>query len=89
MRINSFDQSQNIGTTDQVSRKQDKKTLQTPAADQDGAQISAQLQQRLVQTPEIRQDRIDAIKQARETGTYSVSDDQLSGAMFKEFFNRG
>jgi flagellar biosynthesis anti-sigma factor FlgM len=89
MRINSFDQTQNIGTTEQVSRKQDKKTSQTPAADQDGAQISAQLQQRLAQTPEVRQDRIDAIKQARDAGTYSVSDDQLSSAMFKEFFNRG
>jgi flagellar biosynthesis anti-sigma factor FlgM len=89
MRINSFDQSQSIGTTDQVSRKQDKKTLQTPAADQDGAQVSPQLQQRLAQTPEVRQDRIDAIKQARDAGTYKVSDEQLSGAMFKEFFNRG
>lgn len=89
MRINPFDYSQNIDTTDQVTRKQDKKTVQTPPSQQDGAQISSQLQQRLAQTPDVRQDRIDAIKQAREAGTHNVSDSQLADAMFKEFFNRG
>lgn len=89
MRINSFDPTQNIGDTEQVNRKQDKKTAQATATEQDGAQISTQLQQRLAQAPEVRQDRIDAIKQARDAGTYNVSDTQLAGAMFKEFFNRG
>jgi flagellar biosynthesis anti-sigma factor FlgM len=89
MRINPFEHSQDIGSTEQVSRKQDKKTTQTPASQQDGAPISTQLQERLAQTPEVRQDRVDAVKQARDAGTYSISDGQLAGAMFKEFFNRG
>ena len=89
MRINSFDQSQQIDATQQqVTRNQDKKTTQTPATEQDGVQVSSQLQARLAQTPDVRQDRIDAIKAARENGTYNVSDSQLAGAMFKEFFNR-
>jgi flagellar biosynthesis anti-sigma factor FlgM len=89
MRINPSDPSQNIDTTEQVNRKQDKKTVQTPAAVQDGVQVSPQLQERLAQTPEVRQDRINAIQSARAAGTYSVSDSQLGDSMFKEFFNRG
>lgn len=89
MRINSFDQSNQIDATQQqVNRNQDKKTTQTPASDQDGVQVSSQLQARLAQTPDVRQNRIDAIKAARENGTYNVSDSQLAGAMYKEFFNR-
>jgi flagellar biosynthesis anti-sigma factor FlgM len=89
MRINPSDPLQNIDTTEQVNRKQDKKTVQTPAPAQDGVQVSPQLQERLAQTPEVRQERIDAIKSAREAGTYSVSDSQLADSVFKEFFNRG
>ena len=88
MRINPFDYSQNIDSTEQVTRKQDKKTVQTPSSQQDGAQISPQLQERLAQAPDVRQDRVDAVKQARDSGTYNVSDGQLANAMFKEFFNR-
>jgi flagellar biosynthesis anti-sigma factor FlgM len=89
MRINPTDPSQNIDTTEQVNRKQDKKIVQTPAPAQDGVQVSAQLQERLAQTPEVRQERIDAIKSARAAGTYNVSDSQLADSVFKEFFNRG
>jgi flagellar biosynthesis anti-sigma factor FlgM len=89
MRINPTDPSQNIDTTEQVNRKQDKKIVQTPAPAQDGVQVSAQLQERLAQTPEIRQERIDAIKSARAAGAYNVSDSQLADSVFKEFFNRG
>ncbi len=88
MRINPSDPSQNIDTTEQVNRKQDKKTVPTPAPAQDGVQVSSQLQERLAQTPEVRQERIDAIKSARAAGTHNVSDSQLSDSMFKEFFNR-
>ena len=89
MRINPTDPSQNIDTTEQVNRKQDKKIVQTPAPAQDGVQVSAQLQERLAQTPEVRQERIDAIKSARAAGTYNLSDSQLADSVFKEFFNRG
>jgi len=89
MRINPFQQPQDISTTEQVNRKQDKKTESTPAPAQDGVKLSSQLQQRLAQTPDVRQERVDSIKQAMQAGTYNVSDSQLADAMFKEFFNRG
>jgi len=55
---------------------------------QDGAQLSATLREKLAKAPEIRQERVDAIKQARAAGTHNVSDSQLVDAMFKEFFKR-
>lgn len=88
MRINPFDYSQNIDSTEQVTRKQDKKTAPTSSSQQDGVQISPQLQERLAQAPDVRQDRVDAVKQARDSGSYNVSDGQLADAMFKEFFGR-
>lgn len=92
MRINPFDHSQNVGNPEQISRKADKKTEQAqpaqPAAQED-VKLSPQLQERLAKTPDIRQERVAEIKQAREAGTYNVSDSQLADAMFKEFFKRG
>ncbi len=88
MRIDSFQHSQNVGDSEQVSRKQDKKAMppQTPA--QDSAQLSPSLQEKLAKAPEVRQERVAAVKQAMAAGTYNVSDSQLADAMFKDFFKR-
>jgi flagellar biosynthesis anti-sigma factor FlgM len=88
MRIDSFQSSQNIGDSEQVSRKQDKKALPPQTPVQDSAQLSVTLQEKLAKAPEVRHDRVAAIKQAMDAGTYNVSDSQLAGAMFKEFFKR-
>jgi len=88
MRIDHFQHSQNVGEAEQVSRKQDKKALPPQTPVQDGAQLSPQLQEKLAKAPEVRQERVEAIKQARAAGTYNVSDSQLADAMFKEFFKR-
>ena len=54
---------------------------------QDQAQFSVdgetiqQLKANLSQVPEIRQDRVDALRQAVSTGSYQVSDQQLSDAI--------
>lgn len=54
---------------------------------QDQAQLSVDsgtvqtLKARLGQTPEIRQDRVNALRQAISDGTYQVSDRQLSDAI--------
>ncbi|HZU32964.1 MAG TPA: flagellar biosynthesis anti-sigma factor FlgM [Candidatus Angelobacter sp.] len=90
MRIDSFQNSQNIDSSDQVTRKQDKKAVTTQnTTEQEGVTLSPQLKERLANTPDVRQERVDAIKQARAAGTYNVSDSQLADSMFKEFFNRG
>jgi flagellar biosynthesis anti-sigma factor FlgM len=54
---------------------------------QDQAQLSAnsgtvqQLQTALSQVPEVRQDRVDALRQAMSNGSYQVSDQQLGDAI--------
>ena len=60
----------------------------TPAASgQDQAQLSVdnqtiqQLKAHLSQVPEVRQERVNALRQAVSNGTYKVSDQQLSDAI--------
>ena len=54
---------------------------------QDQAQLSVhnqsiqQLKSNLSQVPEVRQERVDALRQAVSNGSYQVSDQQLSDAM--------
>lgn len=56
-------------------------------SEQDQAQLSVDsgtmqsLKASLSQLPEVRQDRVDALRQAVSSGTYQVSDQQLSDAM--------
>ena len=56
-------------------------------SDQDQAQLSVnndtiqQLKANLSQVPEVRQERVDALRQAVSDGSYQVSDQQLSDAM--------
>jgi flagellar biosynthesis anti-sigma factor FlgM len=88
MRIDSFQHSQNVGDSEQVSRKQDKKPMPPQTPVQDGTKLSVTLQEKLAKAPEVRQERVAAIKQAMDAGTYNVSDSQLADAMFKEFFKR-
>jgi negative regulator of flagellin synthesis FlgM len=88
MRIDSSQPTQNTTDAQQVTRRQDKKVQQAPA--QDTAQISehARVQQALAQTPEIRQDRVAAIKQQIDAGTYKVTDSQLADSLVKELTNK-
>ena len=54
---------------------------------QDQAQLSVdsdtvqQLKANLSQVPEVRQERVNALRQAMSSGSYQVSDQQLSDAM--------
>ena len=54
---------------------------------QDQAQFSVdsqtiqQLQASLLQVPEVRQERVEALRQAVSSGSYQVSDQQLSDAI--------
>ena len=57
------------------------------SSNQDQAQLSIdsntiqQLQATLSGVPEVRQDRVDALRQAISSGNYQVSDQQLSDAI--------
>ncbi len=92
MRIDSFQPSQNINDSEQVKRRQQEKPAPAQAPAQDSAELSAHgrnLQETLSTTPDIRQERVDAIKKAMDAGTYNVSNSQLADAMVNEFFKRG
>ena len=62
------------------------------ATGQDQAQLSVdnatiqQLKVKLSQVPEVRQDRVDALRQAVSSGSYQVSDQQLSDAIGSDLF---
>jgi negative regulator of flagellin synthesis FlgM len=91
MRIDSFQPSNSIADTQPVTRQEQKKVPQTQLPAQDSANISerARLQQRASQVPDVRQERVSAIKQQMQAGTYNVSDSQLADAMMTEFSTRG
>jgi negative regulator of flagellin synthesis FlgM len=61
---------------------------------QDETQLSVdsstiqQLNANLSQVPEIRQERVDALRQAVSSGSYEVSDQQLSDAVASDLFGR-
>ena len=63
-------------------------------SDQDKAQLSVDngtiqhLKSSLSQVPEIRQDRVDALRQAVSNGSYQISDQQLSDAIGSDLLGR-
>jgi len=73
-------------------------TRQSPPAPvnsgQDQAQLSVdnntiqQLKANLSQVPEVRQERVDALRQAVSNGSYRVSDQQLSDAIGSDLLGR-
>ena len=60
------------------------------ASNQDKAQLSVdsarveQLKAALARVPEVRQERVDALRQALDKGTYQVTDQQLADAIHSE-----
>lgn len=97
MRIDSSQPTQNTGDAEQVKRTQQDKTQSSAtakAAATDSARISPEslALQKHMQTikaqPEVRQDKVDAIKQAMANGTYSVSNQQLGDKIFNELLKR-
>jgi flagellar biosynthesis anti-sigma factor FlgM len=91
MPIDSYQPLPNSGDPDRIKRQQPPADLTGTSSNlaTDAAQISTEiLTQRLAATPEIRQGRVDAVKQAMSAGTYSVTNDQLANAMWNEFFKK-
>jgi flagellar biosynthesis anti-sigma factor FlgM len=94
MRIDSFQSSQNIGDSQKVKPKAQQKAPQTVSktAGEDQVVLSSsdsKLQQRAAAAPDVRQGRVDAVKQAVDAGTFNVSNTQLANSLFKQFFKPG
>jgi len=53
-----------------------------------GKQTIQQLKANLSQVPEVRQDRVEALRQAVSSGSYKVSDQQLSDAIASDMLTR-
>ena len=49
---------------------------------------SQQLQAKLAETPDVRQDRVAALRKAMQDGTYRVSNQDLANAMFNLAFQK-
>ena len=82
---------------DKVGRSGSSNQQNRPApvdSDQDQAQLSVDngtiqhLKSSLSQVPEIRQDRVDALRQAVSSGSYQISDQQLSDAIGSDLLGR-
>jgi negative regulator of flagellin synthesis FlgM len=97
MRIDSSQPTHSTNDAEQVKRSSQDKAQAAktaPATATDSARISDQslALQKHLQTikaqPEVRQDKVDAIKQAMANGTYSVSNQQLGDKMFNDLLKR-
>jgi len=77
-----------------IERSQNANAKSTPDVSQ--APVSANLSTgvyvsglvaKAASTPEIRQDRVEQLRQAISSGTYSVSNEQLADAMLRDALN--
>jgi flagellar biosynthesis anti-sigma factor FlgM len=51
-------------------------------------QTIQQMQANLSQVPEVRQDRVEALRQAVSSGSYQISDQQISDAMARDWLGQ-
>ena len=72
-------QSERLSGTNGQASSTPKTSGTQPQSDVTGSQ---QLRAKLEQTPEIRQDRVAALKKAMQDGTYKVSNQDLANAVF-------
>ena len=80
------------GTIDQTqkttARTSEKSEQASVATDLSSDVHLSGLAAKVASAPEIRQDRVDQLRQAISSGTYSVSDQQLAQAMLSDGLNR-
>jgi len=77
-KVNSTGSSNPQGQTAAVNTTQDQAQLSV-----DGSRIE-QLRAGLSSVPEVRQERVNALRQAIGQGSYQVTDQQLAGAIYSQ-----
>jgi len=77
--ISEVSQSERVSGTNGQASSTSKSAATQPQSD---VSASQQLRAKLEQTPEIRQDRVAALRQAMQDGTYKVSSQDLANAVF-------
>ena len=78
---------------DQAQRTSAKPSAQKQAEAAGTADVSSDvrlsgLEAKVASAPDIRQDRVEQLRQAIASGTYSVSDEQLADAMLRDTLQR-
>jgi flagellar biosynthesis anti-sigma factor FlgM len=103
MRIDPNQPYLNNVNSDAVENKKTGNSLSGTTSPADGSSVEggdtvqlsgtlAQVQQlkvQLAQTPDVRTDRVNALRQQVLQGTYAPTNDQIAGAMMSEIFGSG
>jgi len=95
MRINAYNNSNTIGQVQNSKRVNKTKSTNkiSNGNSQDKFEISSvgkdyqMAKQAVLNTPEIRQDRVNDIKARLNAGTYNVSDDDLIDKLLSKYFD--
>ena len=93
MRIDQLTPIAETSTTERVSgtagqANSTSKTSSSQSTDSGVSLSSQQLRAKLDETPDIRQDRVDALRKAMQDGTYHVSNEDLANAMMNTAFQK-
>ena len=91
MQINPITPLTETNASDRVSQTGPAGSTSTTSVQTPDSAISLssqQLQAKLAETPDIRQDRVAALRQAMQDGTYRVSSQDLANAMFNTAFQK-
>ena len=80
------------GADDQTQKTPAKSGAQKPQAP-DATELSSDIRlsgllAKAAAAPDVRQERVDQLRQAIASGTYSVSDEQLADAMLRDLMQR-
>ena len=91
MRIDQLTPISDTSATEQVSgtagqANSTSKTSSVPSEDSGVSLSSQQLRAKLEETPDIRQDRVAALRKAMQDGTYHVSNEDLANSMLNSAF---
>lgn len=88
MRINDFfNTADSLQPERTVPARQERTASGTPVRDKVAVFSQdevADLTDQVNQVPDVRQERVEALRQAIMAGTYNITDDQLADAMFSE-----
>lgn len=90
MRIDAFQKVSQLYQTNSTKKTYKNSSLYT----NDSVEISRTgkdyqiAKQAVAQSPDIREDKVNAIKQAMISGTYNVSGEELADKLIEDYFNQ-
>lgn len=89
MRINGITNAGNVYNTKKVNKAYSSSSVPTSKDTLAISDFAKELQiakQAVLNTPDVRQDKVDEIKKQMEAGNYNVSASQLADKLLKKYF---